>query len=427
MPKKYTNKSKLLGKIGTENYRVSNCPVHLPKENIKFFMAMQDAGNKNPFSTDIFSNQITSNWKNPFHESLLNAIDRGIKNALNESVQYALDDFDYNDILDVKAKNKIIDKENSLYKTILMKEFNELTSLFDNGAFPSFEEYRRIVKISKITGIKYKTEPETDGEAKKLASIIEYIVRNIDEEADLNWIDVTNIKNMSYLFQKSKFNGDISDWDVSNVEDMSYMFDQCAFDGTSSDISNWDVSNVDYMEGMFQYSPFNKTDICNWDVHDLHTAEYMFKESLFCQDISNWNLPLGCNIHHMFSSDFPQNYKPKVIKDIIRVSKENFDEDVEDTIPFEDERARGYYDDLDEGFMFEGECGDCGGVSGSYNTPMNTVGVGNIVPAGNPAMTGAQQASDMFNGSGDITLPQSKKKANKKKQGISYFPIATKK
>ena len=80
MSKKYTNKSKLLGKIGTENYRVSNCPVHLPKENIKFFMAMQDAGNKDPFSSDTWGNQITPGWKKSIYEAIL----RGVKNALNE-------------------------------------------------------------------------------------------------------------------------------------------------------------------------------------------------------------------------------------------------------------------------------------------------------------------------------------------------------
>jgi len=53
---KYINKSKLMGKIGTENYRVSDCPVHLPKENIKFFMAMQNAGNKNPFNSNTYHN-----------------------------------------------------------------------------------------------------------------------------------------------------------------------------------------------------------------------------------------------------------------------------------------------------------------------------------------------------------------------------------
>ena len=86
---KYINKSKLLGKIGTENYRVSDCPVHLPKENVKFFMAMQDAGNKDPFSSDTWGNQITPDWKKSIYE----AISRGVKNALNES-------FDFNEIFE---------------------------------------------------------------------------------------------------------------------------------------------------------------------------------------------------------------------------------------------------------------------------------------------------------------------------------------
>ena len=81
--------------------------------------------------------------------------------------------------------------------------------------------------------------------------------------------------------------------------------------------------------------------------------------------------------------------------------------------------------------MFEGECcGECGGIGGSYNTPMNTIGVGNVVPAQGAAMTGAQQASDMFNGSGDLTIPKSQKKSKKNKSknsGITYFPLATKK
>ena len=167
MTKKYTNKSKLLGKVGTENYRVSDCPVYLPKENVKFFMAMQNAGNKDPFSSDTWGNQITPGWKKTIYE----AISRGVKNALNES-------FDFNEI-------------------------------------------------------------------------------------------------------------------------------------------------------------------------------------------------------------------------------------------------------------FEGECcGECGGIGGAYNTPTNTVGVGNVVPAQGTAMTGAQQASDMFNGSGDLTIPKSQKKSKKKKSknsGVTYFPLAIKK
>ena len=56
MAKKYTNKSKILGKIGDENYKVSDCPFHLPKENVKFFKTLQDAGNQDPFNTSVYNN-----------------------------------------------------------------------------------------------------------------------------------------------------------------------------------------------------------------------------------------------------------------------------------------------------------------------------------------------------------------------------------
>ena len=91
---KYINKSKLLGKIGTENYRVSDCPVHLPKENVKFFMAMQDAGNKDPFSSDTWGNQITKDWKKTIHESIMHNVSKELGKTLNESF-----DFNSNNIL----------------------------------------------------------------------------------------------------------------------------------------------------------------------------------------------------------------------------------------------------------------------------------------------------------------------------------------
>ena len=57
------------------------------------------------------------------------------------------------------------------------------------------------------------------------------------------------------MFYMSNFNGDISEWDVSNVKDMTSMFDDSNFNG---DISNWDVSNVKYMGYMFYRSPLEK-------------------------------------------------------------------------------------------------------------------------------------------------------------------------
>ena len=64
----------------------------------------------------------------------------------------------------------------------------------------------------------------------------------------LNWIDTSNIAQMSFLFSGSKFNGDISKWDVSNVKYMEYTFRDSLFTG---DISNWNTENVKMMDGMF--------------------------------------------------------------------------------------------------------------------------------------------------------------------------------
>ena len=50
------------------------------------------------------------------------------------------------------------------------------------------------------------------------------------------------------MFLWSKFNGDISQWNVSNVKNMSCMF-QCS--NFNRDISKWDVSNVTKISGMF--------------------------------------------------------------------------------------------------------------------------------------------------------------------------------
>ena len=70
---------------------------------------------------------------------------------------------------------------------------------------------------------------------------------------------------MEFTFSYSKFKGDISKWDVSNVKDMRYMFYKSNFNG---DISKWDVRKVEEMDNMFSGSKFNR-DISKWDVRNV--------------------------------------------------------------------------------------------------------------------------------------------------------------
>ena len=63
----------------------------------------------------------------------------------------------------------------------------------------------------------YSCQPKTNDELK---NIIKDRISKEGPNCDLNDIDVSLIEDMSWLFIRSKFNGDISRWDVSNVKDM---------------------------------------------------------------------------------------------------------------------------------------------------------------------------------------------------------------
>ena len=98
--------------------------------------------------------------------------------------------------------------------------------------------------------------------------------------------DLSNVKDTSYMFQKSSFNSDIRNWDVSHVEDMSYMFNRAM--KFNQDISSWNVEKVKTMKSMFQMAKsFNKP--INWNVKELTTAESMFRVA------KEFNQPLELN------------------------------------------------------------------------------------------------------------------------------------
>ena len=160
--------------------------------------------------------------------------------------------------------------------------------------------------ISKFSS--YSCQPKTK---KELRQIIKGRISIEGPNCDLNDIDTSLIKNMSFLFYKSSFNGNISNWNVSNVKEMTAMFRSSEFNG---DISEWDVSNVESMEAMFAFSKFDN-DISNWDTSNVTNMYWMFAGSEFNKDISKWNIKEDCVLVNVFlSCQTKEEYKPKSLQ-----------------------------------------------------------------------------------------------------------------
>ena len=137
------------------------------------------------------------------------------------------------------------------------------------------------LKVGVRNTTKHTLFPKTKEELKQM---INAEISKNGNECSLNHIDVSEITDMSRLFNSSIFNGDISEWDVSNVKDMHRMFQYSKFNG---DISNWDVLNVKDMRYMFEYSKFNG-DISNWNVSNVKNMRYMFLDNPLEKNPPKW-------------------------------------------------------------------------------------------------------------------------------------------
>ena len=153
----------------------------------------------------------------------------------------------------------------------------------------------------------YTCKPRTKRELQEI------IIKRIEEDGndcDLNDIDVSDITDMSYLFNTNEhnyghkifqdFNGDISLWDVSNVKIMNYMFWGCK--QFNCDLSRWNVSNVKDMYCMFSGCEQLNCDLSRWDVSKVERMEEMF----YCcsnfdgKSCEYWNTKSLKNMDNMF-------------------------------------------------------------------------------------------------------------------------------
>ena len=234
-------------------------------------------------------------------------INKQILEAVNRGIQLALDDYeDMEDNKSISQQSDIIDVKDVIKNKIEKDKFdNTIKHLFEVKLTKN--DLIDLAQLSNKYGFQYQFSNKD-----VLKKVITYIA-TIDANADLNWIDVSNMFDMSWLFSDEKVttNFDISKWDVSNVQSMRTMFSGCT--GFNCDISNWDVSKVKDMGWMFHGCLSFDQDLSKWDVSNVENMDQMFYKSKMSHNISNWDVS-NVKSHFCFANDitvFPIFCRPK--------------------------------------------------------------------------------------------------------------------
>ena len=225
--------------------------------------------------------------KRSLNIKLIKAIQKGLNEALSNYDLTILDDDS------VLVKNDAY-KHSSIYDDIIDKNISEF--LDDDKMFKSIVE--KMILINRHYTVKDRVE---------LKLLIGKSIKIFGNQCDLNWIDTSQITDMSSLFYNMKnFNGHIEKWDVSNVKDMDYMFYQAT--SFNQPINNWDVSNVKNMCGMFNYAASFNQPIGDWNVSNVEDMHYMFEGvASFNQPIGNWDVSNVKNMGSMFQCAYSFN------------------------------------------------------------------------------------------------------------------------
>ena len=85
---------------------------------------------------------------------------------------------------------------------------------------------------------------------------------------------------------------DLENLDVSQIDDLSSVFDSSLYNG---DLSKWDVSNCQNFKSMFSFSEFNNDSLKDWNISNAKTLRFMFYGAKFDNVLSNYNFNFNFN------------------------------------------------------------------------------------------------------------------------------------
>ncbi len=250
---------------------------------------------------------------------LMFANNDNIKTLVENAIHVLGDDADLNFIDVSNVTNMIALFENSSFSGNIsewnVSNVTNMAYMFSGSKFKgdsskwelSIDRIEDILDAFKCCNIPLSYRPKlktVNASNDNIKEIVNRAVFFLGNDADLNFINVSNVTNMDRMFYKSQFKGNLSNWNVFNVTSMEGMFEGSSF---SSDISKWNVSNVTTMKRMFAESEF-KGNISNWNVSNVTDMSGLFYASCFNGDISKWDVSSVIDMSYMFMcSDFSGN------------------------------------------------------------------------------------------------------------------------
>ena len=233
-----------------------------------------------------------------FSKSILEAINRGIS--------LALDDFDDDEpVQHIKSKQTNVDHAEI--------NVNHIFNLIDNGKATK-EDLNELVHWYKQTNLHYRVKSK-----KQLMDIIDNLSQISPNDIDLNWIDISNLTDLTRVFAKLKnLNIDCAKWDTRHVEKFNYifafssnttikannwqfdsakefdgMFYMCKTLNVEIDAEQWNSKNVKTMQNMF-HGCTNRNLIhyaCKLDISGCLNFSKMFADSKCDEDLPSWEIP----------------------------------------------------------------------------------------------------------------------------------------
>jgi surface protein len=192
--------------------------------------------------------------------------------------------------------------------------------LAENGITIKAKDWAEVGMMGEINGLTYtivdilmlndliENEEDVTVACTSLITDMSYLFAdpNSDFNQDISSWDVSNVTDMTQMFNYTPFNQDISFWDVSSLTIMNYMFYRAH--NFNQDISSWDVSNVTEMNGVFELAYNFNQDISNWDVSNVTSMVAMFAAAITLnQDLSLWDVSNVTNMYAMFQNAFAFN------------------------------------------------------------------------------------------------------------------------